>query len=533
MGATAVRDVEVICSTDEFGLSATVRGLLSGTSVVLRVEATVNDSGGALGVSVAADIAVSEEGPMALTRLPSSAAYVVMVKTQPTDPVQTCSVNNGRGTMGAADVTDIEVICSPDAYPVSVAVRGLASGASVVLQNNGRDDLQVTTNGLFMFREPVAEGARYEVSVSEHPTSPRQACEVTNGTGVVSGAPTTGAIVTCTTLASFTTTGPMTAARDGATATLLPDGLVLVAGGSNLNSAELFNPATGTFRATGNMNIARTHHTATLLPNGTVLVAGGSVPHQPTDTGPLATDTAELYNPATGIFTPAGRMTSARYYHTATLLPTGQVLEAGGSIGTGRLTSAELFDPATGGFTGTGGMATGRTSAAATLLPDGSVLVAGGSPYPASGTPYPSAEVYVPAARSFHATGSMTAMRSGATATVLSSGRVLLAGGSPAVAELYDPTTGTFSASGSLSVARSGAAAAVLPNGTVLVAGGSGSSSAELYDPDTLSFALTGSMHDARENHTLTLLPDGKVLVAGGYSATSGAALSSAELYAP
>ena len=149
---------------------------------------------------------------------------------------------------------------------------------------------------------------------------------------------------------TFTLTGAMNAARDGQTATLLINDLVLMAGGEEvgptiLTSAELYNPATGTFTFTGNLNVARSYSfnatpdTATLLDDGTVLIAGGF-----NYSGPVAS--AELYNPATGAFALTGSLNTARYWHTATLLDNGTVLIAGGASAAGFLASAELYAPA-------------------------------------------------------------------------------------------------------------------------------------------------------------------------------------------
>ncbi|RZL94152.1 MAG: hypothetical protein EOP82_05785 [Variovorax sp.] len=167
----------------------------------------------------------------------------------------------------------------------------------------------------------------------------------------------------------------MSTARSGHTATLLPDGKVLVAGGSDgsfLASAELYDPATGQWAATSAMGAARSVFTATLLPDGKVLVAGGL------GVGILAS--AELYTPATGQWAPTGPMSAARLTHTATLLPDGKVLVAGGNGGVsggGSLATAERYDPTTGAWTATGSMSTGRTAHTATLLPNGKVLAAG------------------------------------------------------------------------------------------------------------------------------------------------------------
>jgi hypothetical protein len=136
---------------------------------------------------------------------------------------------------------------------------------------------------------------------------------------------------------TFSSTGSMTTARYGSTATLLPNGKVLVAGGfGSAASAELYDPATGLFSSTGSMSIARTEHIATLLPNGSVLVAGGY-------NFPNGFASAELYDLATGLFSSTGSMSAGRFFHTATLLPNGKVLVAGGTDGSSPLASAELF----------------------------------------------------------------------------------------------------------------------------------------------------------------------------------------------
>jgi hypothetical protein len=187
----------------------------------------------------------------------------------------------------------------------------------------------------------------------------------------------------------------MNVARDSQTATLLPNGHVLVAGGTNhtsgvLNSAELFDPATGKWTFTGNMNTARAGHSATLLQNAQVLVAEGDT-----------FGTAELYNPAAGTWTVTSSMNIAQAGHTATLLGNGKVLAVGGSYGVypvdHTLSSAELYDPATGAWTTTGSMNTSREFHTTTLLPNGLVLVAGGNN--GSGRTFTllaSAELYTP-----------------------------------------------------------------------------------------------------------------------------------------
>ncbi len=289
-------------------------------------------------------------------------------------------------------------------------------------------------------------------------------------------------------------------------------------GKSAAPDALTFNVFAHGFQATGNMTTAREYHTATLLNNGKVLIAGGN-------DGTNALATAEIFDPATGIFTPtAGPMTTPRSSHTATLLANGpaatngKVLIAGGDLAH----SAELFDPATGTFTPTAGsMTRGRSSHTATLLNDGRVLLAGG--YGAS-----TAELFDPATGTFSATGSMSIDRSSARAALLNNGTVLIAGGATNYgfdaiesAEVYNPATGTFTITTSgLIDARSSHTATLLSSGKVLITGGVGEdpelATAELFDPTTQTFSLTGSMSIPRESHTATLLSDGTVLIAGG-----------------
>ncbi|MGO4393952.1 kelch repeat-containing protein [Variovorax sp. M-6] len=184
----------------------------------------------------------------------------------------------------------------------------------------------------------------------------------------------------------------------------------------------------------------------------------------------------------------------------------------------------------------TGSMGAARTNHTATLLTVGKVLVAGG--HDDIGT-LATAVLYEPGTGLWTATGSMSTTRFFHTATLLPDGRVLVAGGEDlagafrASAELYNPATGQWSSTGAMGVARSGHAATLLPDGKVLVAGGTNGSflaTAELYDPATGQWTATGTMNTARSVFTATLLTDGRVLAAGG---TSGSPIAAAELYDP
>src|ERR1041385_641288 len=176
----------------------------------------------------------------------------------------------------------------------------------------------------------------------------------------------------------------------------------------------------GTWAATGSLGTARTLHTATLLPNGKVLVAGGN-----NYSGILGS--AELYDPASGTWAATGSLGTARVFHTATLLPSGKVLVAGGAHSSGYLSSAELYDPGTGTWAATGSLGTAREFHTATLLPSGKVLVAGGGG--TDGLPLPSAELYDPASGTWTTTGSLATGRFLHTETLLPNGKVLVTGG--------------------------------------------------------------------------------------------------------
>jgi hypothetical protein len=296
---------------------------------------------------------------------------------------------------------------------------------------------------------------------------------------------------------SFSSIGPMIFERYAQTATLLPSGEVLVVGGfstqpSNcldtlppaLNTAELYDPAQGSFVGTGNMAETRGGHTANLLPNGKVLIAGG------TDTGgdipPVyfhnGSATAELYDPATGLFTSTGTMSAPRVGQSATLLANGKVLFAGGWTTSGSIASAELYDPATGTFSPTGGMASARAGHTATLLPDGTVLITGGQASSASTSISDTAELYDPVAGSFAPIANMAVARVSHSATLLPNGMVLMVGGGTAVAEAYIIPSDSFSPIGVTESVRSGNSATLLQDGSVIVIGGlGGQTTAELY----------------------------------------------------
>ncbi len=330
-----------------------------------------------------------------------------------------------------------------------------------------------------------------------------------------------------------------------------PTSRVLIAGGASLdssgfstvtNTAEIYDSASGAFTSTGNMIAARQFHTATLVnvPNNTgsataeVLITGGA---DATNT-PLSS--AELYNPTTGSFSATGSMTYGREYQTASPLPTGEVLMAGGlsydsaTASFVVLDSAEIYDPNAGTFTmvtcGSGStdcMSSPRYGATATVLSNGEILIAGGAS-DTSGGISDTADIFDPATNAFSpVTGLMTDSREFASAALLNDSTVLIAGGNDGLglvgsAEIYDPATDSFSpASTTMSVPREQGTATLLGNGNVLEAGGSYSSNGtqtNIYQARTGTFTSGGTLSADRYAQTATLLSNGSVLIAGGFS---------------
>jgi Kelch motif/Galactose oxidase, central domain len=324
--------------------------------------------------------------------------------------------------------------------------------------------------------------------------------------------------------------------RSGHSATLLPDGRVLIAGGMRRNrdfykSAELFDPATGKFQLTGEMNEGRVGQIAVLLPSGKVLIAGGWVGHG-------GTSSAELYDPATGKFSVISSMKSRRGRPSATLLQNGDVLIAGGEENDNEsLASAEIFHVKSLSFQTASSMHHARVAHTATLLNDGRVLVVGGY----AGSASASAEIYDPKTGSFKETGNLATARCKQTAGRLPDGRVLIAGGSASrgwngnlrSAEIYDTKTGKFTPAASLNDSRFKLPDEAVPlaSGKLLVAGGS--KTAEIFDPVGGKFVVAeGQMNDAWHYLTETRLKDGRVLLAGGY-ANSDRATAQTWIYKP
>jgi hypothetical protein len=318
----------------------------------------------------------------------------------------------------------------------------------------------------------------------------------------------------------WTTTGTMVETRFGESATLLADGRVLMAGGESewaghgftRTSAELFDPSTGQWTLTGSMHYPRLRQAAVRLADGRVLVVGGFISVAP-GSDDRAQSNAEIYDPETGTWSDTSSMTVPRVDATATLLPDGRVLVAGGiapGLFEGPLQTAEIYDPSRNAWAQAAPMSTARTSHTATLLPDGRVLVVGGG---CCGQPaLASAEVFDPTTGAWNATGSLASARRWLTSTPMADGRVLVFGGDNngtpvTTAELWDPLTGRWA--GTAAPASDGQAV-LLQDGRVFM---KGQGAGEIYDPTLGSWTSVGGPSHGRADQTLTLLLDGRVLL--------------------
>ncbi len=277
------------------------------------------------------------------------------------------------------------------------------------------------------------------------------------------------------------------------TATLLTSGEVLVVGGATYSpccyatkGVMLYHPETNTWSIGNQTSDPREYHTATLLPNGKVLVAGGN---QGGDQNP-SYNTTEIYDPATNNWSPAAHMIFARQNHFAILLPSGKVLVGSGTAHDGwLLTTTELYDPAKNTWTQSGDMHNAHLGVTPVLLPNGQVLIIGGNNSSAWG----SAEEYNPQTGSWASVANMPLIRIQNTVTLLSNGQVLVAGGDTYYRSvgnqnklntlIYDPKTNTWREAALLNHARLNAASVLLPSGKVLITGGYDYTDPNLWDP--------------------------------------------------
>jgi len=344
---------------------------------------------------------------------------------------------------------------------------------------------------------------------------------------------------------SWSSTPTMSQMRMQHAAALISGGKVLVTGGQASvgdprTTAEIYDPSTNTWKDAANLTVGRLAHISTSLPGGKALVACGF-----NVTGSLTS--AEIFDPSTGSWSTATSAKAVGGGCVATVLSSGKILVTGGSTGSGStytlISAAEVYDPATNTWTDTSGFTGPRTYHASTLLSSGKVLVSGGTSMTGW---YSDAQLYDPTTNKWFAASPMNAMRYGHSSVLLPSGKVVIAGGGESAdattAEIYDPsldkwtviTAGLKKPRYYLQSAFAGAKA-VFIGGFGNIGGGSsgGTKEVELFDPTTSTFSDGPSMIYGRAYHAATMLTSGKLLVAGGYTSSSSGTLSSAEIYNP
>lgn len=304
-------------------------------------------------------------------------------------------------------------------------------------------------------------------------------------------------------------------------------------------SAFLPAPASVGWTSTASMGVARHGHTATLLPDGRVLVVGGRSSGSPFSS-------CEIFDPGTESWSGTNSLgTGVRAFHDAILLSTGKVLVAGGFNGSSAYSGCELFDSVAATWATTGSMTSARMGVRLIPLQDGKILGIGGDN--TAGSILSSCEIYDPAAGTWAATGSMSVPRVSGTATALADGRVFVTGGVTASStvtdscDIYDPTTGSWTPTAAIPTgSRFVHTGTLLPDGRVLItggqAGGASFTSCVVFDPDAETWSNTASLSQRRDSHFAVLLPTGKVLVVGGANNAGfgdTGVLSGCEMYDP
>ena len=387
-------------TSSTFTIGGTISGL-SGTGLVLQ-----NNGGNNLPINANGSFTFS-------TQVVSGSAYNVTLLTQPSNPAQTCVATNASGT-ATANVTNVTVSCAFTALTATMTSFRASHTATLLL------------DGTVL---------------------------ITGGVGSAGTVLNTAELYDPITQTFTALSATMKSVRSGHTATLLPSGQVLFTGGStssngsgNLSTAELYDPSAQTFTAlTATMTSPRAAQTATLLPDGKVLITGGF------NDSVTALNTAELYDPTAQTFTAlTPRMTSTRAGHTATLLDNGTVLLTGGfNNSNSNLNTAELYSQTFNTFTAVSAtMTSTRDQHTATMLPNGTVLLTGGSTSAHDNPALNTVEVYDPVADTFTALAdTLTVAREFHTATLLPSNVVLFTGGVsnpfPTAldsAEVFDPS---------------------------------------------------------------------------------------------
>jgi N-acetylneuraminic acid mutarotase len=330
--------------------------------------------------------------------------------------------------------------------------------------------------------------------------------------------------------------GSLLQQRDnGQTATLLPDGTVLVAGGQDSGGTitaetEIFHPADSTWAKGPPMGVARLGHTAVRLDDGRVLVIGGLSAFGTPVNAPMPT--AEIYDPAAQAWSRTGAMPTAAIQPAAVVLSDSRVLAVGGSPdGTVGTAAVQVFDPRNNLWTALRPMSTPRRGPAALLLHTGKVLVAGGAATDSDGS-LATAEIYDPAANSWTTGPPMSTTHAHSLYTLLPDGRAMVSGGvdfqggnaiAVTATDLYDPGTNTWTTAAPLRAGRAVGSGALLANGLYLAVGGyrvrngvSAQATAEIFDPSSGTWTSLPPMSTTRVGGSVVALSGNRALVVAG-----------------
>ncbi len=578
----SIQDLTLTATWTSSSASATVNssGLVAGVQLgTSSIQATLGTVSCSTSVTITAPVLVS----LTLTPSTSTIAYGATQQYQVigtyTDgssnnltnsmswfavPSETASINGSGLATGLAEGTATITALNGAVFATgTLAVQAQAEPSLVtIVVTPNQASIPVGSSQQFVATGNYSDGSTQDITSTVTWTSSGSGVASVNSSGLATAATqgsstltaTSGSLTGSATISVTASTLALNTSRYEHSATLLNNGSVLIAGGVScpsvgsctyLNSAELYNPGSGTIGYTGSLATARSAP-AVLLGNGKVLVAGGY--NCDTNGNCASLNSAEIYDPNSSTFSSAGNMTIDRYGHTMTLLPNGKVLIAAGescssSTSCTALNTAELYDPVAGTFTATGSLTAARFNASAAVVSSGQVLIAGGY----NGSTYPAAaELYDPVAGTFSVSASLNTPRANATATwVEGSSMVLIAGGSTcsspacptASTEYYQ--SGNFTFLSNMTVPRLNQTATLLTNGQLFLSGGFDSCSSscvsdatsELYNPQSFSFTSSQALSTGRSGHTATLLLDGSVLLVGGIN--NGITLASTDSYQP
>jgi len=502
--------------TDAAGKTQTLQVTASGTPVQVNPTQTTTYT-----------LTVSYQDPAALRPQNVSSTASVTVTVKPTEDL--------LPTLSLSPATSTITLGTPINLTPTFAWTGGTITKSVI--NNGTQDIAVSSGTPIVQTPTQTTVYTLKLEYLDQRVIP-----------AVTKTAETSAVITVSLGAGKLSLGAnLITARSNHSAVLLPNGLVLVAGGASgsttLKSAELYDPVKNTWTATADMSTARSGHIAILLQNNKVLVAGGF-------DGKAALATAEIYDPAAGTWTATtGPMAFSHNFHTASLLADGKVLIAGGVLGPSIFadaTTTEIYNPTLGTFTAGPNLPEPRQGHTSTVLQNGKVLLVGNSNGNAtiarllSYTP-PATFAWADATATPATPPPLANSHWNHAATLLANGNVLITGGfgsNTKSAELYNPTTNTWTSAGNMAVGRALHTSTLLRNGKVLIIGGydgvNSLSSLELYDPTAgWSTVAQKVLNTPRANHNSLLLSNDSVLVLGSYIQAGGTPIQSTEIWAP